>query len=1022
MALATAIVLTVAGGPVLAETSTVGSQFILDKTEIAVGGESTINLSLLGLDKNGKVDLNGADQGSTIIAVVKTTLGVINGGSEEPNISSTGGMAPDTGYWSSQVRYVRLQEGKGRVSIRYLPETIGDSVKTDVVTVRLQERAVTAGGGVEFHPIGESVEKTITINPPNNAPGGLDIIEFVKHADDVLGKTDNDETDGILGGMTVGQDGAQITVEAVNEDAAGEVTVSLRSVKKDADAAPDYTFSERMEKGKAIITLDDSVTVAGTYYMKATFEGYDDISSVSLLTKDKLVAHDTRIPSKLDISTTRVRVASDSPETVMVDWLDEYGNRILVDEYGNQITGSTFGTAQAKLEIKSTNAPNFQKQQGMVFQKELVDTYILVAKAVNSNNEPMPTISGSEEYSVQVVETELQVEGIFTNSPLAGTEFDFAKVTVSTGQEVGALVLKNLVTKEVIQVNRKTDGSNIVQGYYEKAGSTLFLISDNAGIFGEVVVDTNAKIEPAAANQVKFHDAHGEERSTVLPEKDGKQYRVELPEVAFKMFDAYGNDIGTGSSTDTGNFTVTSSNAKAPVYKTSNGLGVPGRNEVPYGYVELTYDTEGNTAFAGEDNIEANFTKPGLGSNVLTIGAAIPALPKLSSIASYIETTEIPVNSNVVMTVETLDEDDKLLKDDNTTVTITFGAGTGGDTIVPVVSLNEIRNEDGTAIVVNEKQVSTGESVLFQNGRVVFVIEAGAQEGQFTIKFADANNTIEEVRTFTVTERLDILEVTPASVEIAGAGTASVTISGGAAPYNVESDDDAVATATLEADGTTVTITGEAAGDTSVTITDDRNGATSVAVTVTAAATEDDCIAAGNVYVDGECQTLPDTGGAGGAGSVAIDSSGNFTTSSAKFSGGWTAGTGGAYATSIILDKDGGDAIAAQVILFDPDHEGEDVDIILLLAVQLPPSFGPVYWYVVSGTSGIVGPTLALDVAAIEALETHTVVADEPKVMGPYVFEDLALKVVADFMFYFGYRTGDGTIYFSGEPIILQVR
>ncbi|RKZ72919.1 MAG: hypothetical protein DRQ57_16080, partial [Gammaproteobacteria bacterium] len=182
---------------------------------------------------------------------------------------------------------------------------------------------------------------------------------------------------------------------------------------------------------------------------------------------------------------------------------------------------------------------------------------------------------------------------------------------------------------------------------------------------------------------------------------------------------------------------------------------------------------------------------------------------------------------------------------------------------------------------------------------------------------------------------------------------------------------------------------------------------------------EEECQAEGNVYDDGNCQQLPDTGGEGGEGSTAVDANGNLTTSAAEFSGGWT--NTGTYATSVEISKDGGNVDAVQVIRFDPAHVGQEVDIILILAVQLPPTFGSIYWYVVD-TTGIVGPTLTLDIAGIEALETHTVVADEPKVMGLYEFEDLALGIVADFMFYFGYRTDDATIYFSGEPITLKVR
>jgi hypothetical protein len=59
-----------------------------------------------------------------------------------------------------------------------------------LVKVRLQERAPTAGGGVEFIDIGEVVEKTITINPPAIDTEGLRIAGFKPASVDPRGKAD----------------------------------------------------------------------------------------------------------------------------------------------------------------------------------------------------------------------------------------------------------------------------------------------------------------------------------------------------------------------------------------------------------------------------------------------------------------------------------------------------------------------------------------------------------------------------------------------------------------------------------------------------------------------------------------------------------------------------------------------------------------------------------------------------------------------------------------------------------------
>ncbi|MEZ5671090.1 MAG: hypothetical protein R3E08_01400 [Thiotrichaceae bacterium] len=50
-----------------------------------------------------------------------------------------------------------------------------------------------------------------------------------------------------------------------------------------------------------------------------------------------------------------------------------------------------------------------------------------------------------------------------------------------------------------------------------------------------------------------------------------KKYTVRLPEVAFKMFDSYGNAVTPGDENITGTFTVTSSNGAA-TYQTCEEL------------------------------------------------------------------------------------------------------------------------------------------------------------------------------------------------------------------------------------------------------------------------------------------------------------------------------------------------------------------------------------------------------------------------------------------------------------------
>ncbi len=175
------------------------------------------------------------------------------------------------------------------------------------------------------------------------------------------------------------------------------------------------------------------------------------------------------------------------------------------------------------------------------------------------------------------------------------------------------------------------------------------------------------------------------------------------------------------------------------------------------------------------------------------------------------------------------------------------------------------------------------------------------------------------------------------------------------------------------------------------------------------------CTAKGNVLVDSECKPLSITTGAGGP--IVTKADGSSGTSEAKFSGGWSE-EGGPYQSTVTYD--GGEVTITQVIRFDPAHVGEEVDIIVLLNLYLPPPLDLQLWYQVSGTSGFV--MWDESQATIEAFETHTIVAGESKVIGPYNLGVLEGLPTSDAKFDFGYRTNNGTIITTGVPTTLKVR
>jgi hypothetical protein len=412
----------------------------------------------------------------------------------------------------------------------------------------------------------------------------------------------------------------------------------------------------------------------------------------------------------------------------------------------------------------------------------------VVITAIDSNLVPISTIAASQPLAVQVVNDVLNptVHADFAaKNQIAGTEFNAFTVGITGGDNVakttdpGAIMIKNTSTAEEITVNRKTDGSNIVQALFQKATSNKrYLLSDKAGVLGQVWIDASG-IDRGAATKVELQNAHGETQTSIMPGSISadKKYTVTLPEVAFKMFDSYGNAVTPGSEDITGTFTVTSSNGATTYQADNKNYGVPGRDKG--NSAKVTYDATGAKKFAGDDAIGVQFTKPGLGSANATINTTVPGLQELKSIKAMIETTTLPVNSEVAMTTLVLDQNGSTYKDPdaakNTVIKVEFNKA---DAITPTTASPAITptvkqlKADGSWVTI-----SSGESVNFTEtgGRKVFMIEAGANVGQFSISFSDASNTagVTETKVFNVTQSIKACSPAPAAANMEVCATES---------------------------------------------------------------------------------------------------------------------------------------------------------------------------------------------------------------------------------------------------------
>jgi len=783
-ALASAVALALTSGSVFAATSTTSGEFILDKETVAAGG--TVNLALLGLDNTGAVDRFGESGGSVIMAVVNTVKGNIMGGSDNPGRTPTDSN-PTGGDFASDVSYVKLEQGNGKVHIMYPPTARGE----DTIVIRLQERVPSSGGGIEIVPIGQSITKTVTITPPSTEPKGLNIMKFMPAPADPAGKADYDDMMmgdmmmGVKGKMTAGVDGGQITVKAKNPTAAGEVTVSLRAMGATSAA---YEFTEQMLQGEAIITLDSSVTAAGTYYVEATFEG-SDVSSVDLIHPDTLMVGSTGVPRGLKLSSDKVNVVKPDDTLLTATGCNTAGaNGVaicqgvmvtaqLLDEYGNSTSNRAGGPISLQItdstQTVSNTALSYQVPAGSTNGKATPtagDAYIgnaageilrvnsstsLVATAVDSNVQPIATIAASEPLVINIKADALQATSLFSTPQLAGSEFDAFTVTLTDGAGAAKTIDPGSITigsgaGETITVNRNST-SGLVKALFTKATSnTKYLLGNKAGTVGEIWVDVaGSAIIPAAATQVQVENAHKQVITQINPGDitTQKQYITEIPEVVIKMFDSFANAITGDPIVEdiTGTFTVTSSNGTVSYMTTEGDKGVPGRGG--NNKVMVTYDAEGAKKFAGDDAIAVNFTKPGLGSNNLTITSTVPGLTNLSEIKTHIEKENIPVNSEVALAVEVLDQDGNVFTDAdaarNTVVKIEFNKESfGDDEIVPEVF--EVRH-DATGMTTTYVPVTNGQSLNFteSNGRKVFSVAAGPVPGRFSLTFTDADESVD---------------------------------------------------------------------------------------------------------------------------------------------------------------------------------------------------------------------------------------------------------------------------------------
>ena len=1000
-ALATTIALTMAGGSAWAETTTVRGQFIVDRLSVA-GGES-VNLALLGLNKDGEVDRYGEEKGSKIMAVVQTVKGTIvrddpdepKNGSDRPG-SYPNDPLPGVGNFASEVGYVELNQGVGRVFIEYSEEIVDTENTTDILTVFLQERIPTGEGGVRFERIGQPIEKTITITPSTKEPTSFSLTSFSPpEGDPVRGNNPNlvyePNSNGELEAqMTVGYRGGTLEVWG-NEDFEEQQTraaifVTLKVVDSNGGEVV-HSDRQRMIRNNLTFSLTSEIRKAGLYYLVVLLEGKEDeVNNLRLIKKDTLRIWPRKTPEKALLTSNKTRIALAHSNQFVGGSCN--GSQVcqgaeitltLLDQYGNVITPYTDQTSAMTIDVKDSLRVVANKTVTLGARQistswtvgdhadELIKTGIasLVASASelpkNSEVLRLRVVNGSLK-GTTYADPEINFD-FRTDDQKAGTEFYAFKVVITNNQGVtlmnaanatltrdpGKIILTSS-TGETVEINRQLDPPkrvDAVEVYFEKVTPTgRYLLSDKDSQYGQVWVEAG-KIVQAAAQKVTLHNAIGDEITSIRPVyiPDDRRYVAELPEVSLRMTDAYDNVI----TENVGDFNLKTANTAKIEYV---GTAGPNFGQVGHsgGLVEVVYDP---IVFSGDDKLTLTFNKPALSNKTLVLTTTIPgsSVEDLADIDSHIETTDIPVNSEVAFQVETLDKEGKLLQNKNVVLITTFN--TEEDALAEI----DLPGEDPDYVITpviydgpdSSKRVSSGGRLTFEEGRKLLVIEAGPRPGKFSITFTDVNNPeITHHREFTVTNDIQIV-----------------------APL-----------------------------------------------------TEEECLNNGNLWkVDGsttECQDMVDLT-VGGAFMMGTD--GIAVEKTARITGG-TSIDGGKIASRARANlSDESEIGFVGNIAFAPAHDDEEVDIIALALYQPNPLLTGIGGgtYFVLGEGGLALPwNDPTNLAGITSFydEKHTIIEGEPKVVEIYKgkFEDPPF-IASTLDVWLGYRLDDGTIVFNPESI-----
>jgi len=856
--------LSFAAGP---STTTVGLKVVPDVSQINATGTRTVNLSIMGLDEYGNVDTMGEAGGATIIAAVQSVLGTVNGGGATPGGAAGGAFATST-------RYVLLNQGNGRVNITYNANVSG----TDTITVILMKRWTEV---VQSYT--EEITRTslnIEVEKGASTADILHIRKFTKANSDTNGLTgqaadlednvggDNEaEDNGIAKNaakMTAGIAGGTFEIHAykINQDrsytldttANGIVTVTLTGTKDDDGNGniaygTTYSFNGTMSQGVAHVSVPATVVKAGVYKVVATLGNIDSvpnkISDNVAITDYLTVLPDTQ-PVKVGLEVDRSVVSNTSAaEVVAAGGTDGFSydptfTAYLLDKYGNKLKNTTGAAitvkvtdANAKIADFNITINNNAKTGTAIpdssgFTAGLASlTASVPANTSIQNSDPvsLKIVAGTNQLIVNnnalgsvalgnIAHTVGQTIVNFFQNNIGvdnGNGGGTANNGVLDGNEANVLVgtnkikITNLTTKESITVGVKDNDPDNIDVLFTKPTTNAnlqangFLVEDPDGSYAGFIIKPSTASNLIAINtgspvKAYIKNEADDVITEVVPEvlADGS-FRVIINGARVSMTDSYGNPANAGQ------MTISTTRGTATGTITVGNAGTQ---------ITITYPA-GTT---GEDKLDFNFTAPGIQSvndgDGLTV--KFPTVSSIDHFDAYVQDTTLPINGIVPLTV--------IARDVN------------GN---PVVLTNGFYVDyDNSALNVRQGGVlvAPGSSVCANNNRCVLEVDALTNPGAYTVTIKNADGSVTKDVEFNIVEYTASMSVSASSVSVTVGNSTDITVSGGMAPYTVNSSDTGVATATIS--DNTVTITGVAAGSAVITVSDSNGQSITISVTV----------------------------------------------------------------------------------------------------------------------------------------------------------------------------------------------